>query len=117
MSSNATPAPVELPAPSEQTDDIPTVVLFSIGGQEYRIPEKPKVNIALKYLVAVERDGEDAAAAMLLRNLLGDEGFEGLADYDDLTADQFEAVMKAAQKHALGALENKRPNSGRGPRR
>lgn len=109
--------PIELPAPSGEQTEVATVVLFKIGDTEYRIPEKPNANVALKYLKDVRDKGEDFAAANLLATLLGEDGFNDLAEYDELTDTQFEAVMKAAQKHVLGAMEKTRGNSGRGPRR
>jgi hypothetical protein len=93
------------------------VTLFTIGDKEYLIPAKPKVNIALRYLKNVRDKGDDIAAAELMAELLGEDGFNDLAEYDDLTPEQFEAVVKSAQKHVLGALEKQRPNSKRGPRK
>ncbi len=109
--------PVSLPAPSQEVEEVETIVLFTIGDEEYRIPKKPKANVALKYLKNVRDRGEDFAAAELLAEVLGEDGFNALAEYDELTDDQFEAVQKAAQKHVLGAMEKNRGNSGRGPRK
>lgn len=105
---------VALPAPGSSSKPVETVVLFSIGDREFRIPSKPKVNTSLRYLRNVRTLGEDRAASELLAELLGEEGFNALADYDDLTADQFTAVVRAAQKHVLGSLEDNRGNSARG---
>lgn len=109
--------PIALPAPVAEQGSVETVPLFTIGDEEFRIPAKPRVNLALKYLHQAKTIGEDKAAANLLAALLGDEGFAALAEYDDLTPEQFDAVMAAAQKHTLGALEKTRGNGQRGPRK
>lgn len=108
---------VRLPAPSADQGEEETVVLFAIGEAEYHVSAKPKMNVALKYLRAARSKGEDAAAAELLASLLGEEGFNALCDYDELTPEQFEAVTKIAQQHVLGALEASRGNGGRGSNR
>lgn len=108
-------SPVVLEAPDEV--DTRRVTLFVLGGTDYTIPAKPRINVALKYLRVARKEGEAIAAAGLLEDLLGAEGFEALTDWDDLTPEQFEAVIEAAVKHTLGALEAVKGNAGRGPRK
>lgn len=93
------------------------VELFTLDGRVFSIPAKPRVSVALRYLWHARQYGEDRAAAELLEALLGAEGFEALVNYDDLTAEQFQAVLDAAQKVTLGALEDAKGNSGSGQRR
>jgi hypothetical protein len=81
------------------------VELFSIDGKSYSIPAKPKFNIVLRYMKVVREEGSQAAEAYLLEELLGEEGFEALCSYEDLTAEQFEAVKKVATKVVLGDQE------------
>jgi len=97
--------------------EAPSVELFSLDGVSYTIPAKPRVNLALRYLWHAKQYGEDRAAAELLESLLGAEGFEALMNYDDLTGDQFEAIMAAATKYTLGALEDGTGKSGSGRNR
>lgn len=93
---------IEMKTP-EQTGN--RIVLFSIDGREYDIPAKPRANIALKYLWEVKQRGQEVAAATLLEELIGAEGFQALMEYDDLTQDQLKTVMEAAQKVVLGNAE------------
>jgi hypothetical protein len=95
---------VTLPAStaSSMTD---TVVLFELDGREYRVPARPRAVVALRYLRAVRDKGTDVAAATLLTELLGVDGFDALCEYEDLTADQFKSIMTAAQKLTMGAME------------
>ena len=97
--------------------EAPSVELFSLDGVAYTIPAKPRVNLALRYLWHAKQYGEDRAAAELLEALLGAEGFEALMNYDDLTGDQFEAIMRVATKYTLGALEDTTGKSGSGSNR
>lgn len=92
----------EVPKAEGETE---TVELFTLAGKTYTIPNKPRINVALKFLDTAKNSGQDLAAAYLLETLIGREGYEALMDYDDLTADQFQDVVLAAQKVVLGGLE------------
>lgn len=103
---------IELKRPTEDKAEMRD--LFSIDGTTYQIPARPRMNIALRYLWHTKQYGEERAAAELLEELLGRDGFEALVNYDDLTAEDFAAVMTAAQEVTLGALEEAQGGSGRG---
>lgn len=110
--------PVALPAPSTEPVEVAMVTLFSIGDKEYQVPKKPSATVSLKYLRDVRNHGEETAAANLIAVLLGEEGFEALCDYEDLTDEQWEAIQSAAQKHVVGSREKaNRGNGGRGSKR
>lgn len=96
---------------AQKVDETETVPLFVLDGKTYTIPAKPKANITLKYLRNIRTMGEDIAAGELLEGLLGSEGYEALMNHDDLTMDQFQQVMLAAQKHVLGAIEEAQGNA------
>lgn len=88
-----------------EASPVETVELFSIDGKSYSIEKKPRVNVALKYLKIARNEGADAAGAFLLEKLLGEEAYEALLDYDDLTPENLAAIVEAAQKATLGDLE------------
>lgn len=90
---------------SKTTEEVETVELFSIDGVSYHIPTKPRVNVALKYLKMARDEGTDAAAAFLLEKLLGEEAYNALMDFDDLTDEALGQIVEAAQKVTLGGLE------------
>jgi uncharacterized protein YihD (DUF1040 family) len=96
---------IELNSSQGGSENEEQIQIFSIDGKEYTIPAKPRVNVALKYLHDAKHKSEDIAAAGLLENLLGEEGYEALMNYEDLTADQLKAIMKIVQKVALGSME------------
>lgn len=92
----------ELPK-SEQSTEM--VELFTLNGKTYSIPRKPRINVALKFLDVAKREGQDLAAGFLLEEVIGREGYEALMDYEDLTPEQFQEIVLAAQKVVLGGLE------------
>jgi hypothetical protein len=107
---------IVLPAstPGTLTD---TVVLFELDGREYTVPARPRAVIALRYLRAVRDKGTDAAAATLLTELLGVDGFDALCDYEDLTGEQMKAIMESAQKLTMGGMEEAFGGNSNGSRR
>lgn len=81
------------------------IELFSIDGKSYTIPNKPRLNVALKTLKLVRTQGEEAASAFMLEAVIGEEAFEALTEYDDLDAETFQQIILAAQKIVFGGLE------------
>jgi hypothetical protein len=96
---------VVLPPSTASAVTADQVALFSLDGRDYTVPAKPRAAIALRYLRNIKNHGTDHAAAAMLEELLGVDGFNALCDYDDLTAEQMKAIMVAAQKLAMGAVE------------
>jgi hypothetical protein len=95
---------IELPATTPEVIG-DTVVLFKLDGREYSVPAEPRAAVALRYLRNVRRKSTDYAAATLLEELLGVDGFDALCEYDQLKPDQFKQIMAAAQKLTMGAFE------------
>ena len=94
-----------------------TVTLFELDGREYRVPARPRATIALRYLRAVRTGGTESGAAQLLTDLLGVDGFDALCDYDDLQPEQLKQIMDAAQRLALGSVEEAFGGNSRGSKR
>lgn len=108
---------VILPASTAATLNEDMVVLFELDGREYRVPARPRAAVALRYLRAVRDKGTEGGAAQLLTDLLGQDGFDALCDYDDLTGAQMKAIMEAAQELTLGAVEEAFGGNSRGSKR
>lgn len=102
---------------SASADEVELVDLFSIDGKVYQVPAKPRLNVALRYLDEMRRRGEIFAGMKLLEDLLGDEGFKALMEYDGLTSENLNAVLKVASELALGSLEEPDPKSGGGSKK
>lgn len=97
---------VVLPASTAAVLSADTVVLFELDGKEFHVPAKPRAAVALRYLRAVKQGGQQLASAQLLTDLLGAYGFDALCDYEDLTPKQFKAILEAAQRLSIGAMED-----------
>lgn len=95
--------------PVEMTD------LFTLNGKTYRIPAKPRVNVALKFLRLMREKNELEAAAMLLPDMVGVEAFNALTEYEGLTDEMLAQVCQAAAKVTMGGLDKALGNSGSGP--
>jgi hypothetical protein len=81
------------------------VVLFEINDRQYSIPTKVATNKALRYLHIGRTQGQEAQIDFMLGVLLGEEGYEALMGFDDLTEDNLMDVVKACQKVMTGAVE------------
>lgn len=88
------------------------VPAFSINDVEYTISTKPRVNQALRYLHVCRTQGTEAGIDYMLGVLLGDEAYEALMSFDDLTEQELEQVITIASKIMTGAVE---PPKGRQP--
>lgn len=86
----------------EGTGEIP---IFTIKGKTYSIPKKARVNVALGYLRDVRKHGAEFAAGKLMEAMLGEEAYDALVEYDDLTPEDLAKVMEAVQQVAMGELE------------
>ncbi len=98
-------APADTSGTPEAEEGAETLVLFSLNGRDYTVPKRVGPNVALRYLRDIRRHGQEHAIAGLMEALLGAEAMDALADYDDLTEEDLESVMKAVQTHVLGPLE------------
>lgn len=98
--------PIDLDAThQDRPEEEEMVTLFKLDGEEYQVPASPRANFALQILAIARDKGEVIASAYALEEMLGVEGFEALQSYEELTADQLNAVIELAGKHALGDLD------------
>jgi len=81
------------------------VPAFSIDGKTYCISTRPKVNKALRYLHISRTQGPDAGIDFMLGELLGEEGYEALMNFDQLTEEQLKDVVTIASRIMTGAVE------------
>jgi len=87
---------------------------FSINGTTYSIALRPRVNTALRYMHVSRVQGTEAGIDYMLGVLLGDEAYEALMAFDDLTEEQLEAVIKMASQIMAGAVEGPKEKRKRG---
>lgn len=89
-------------AAKEAAERIP---IFSIDEVEYTIPKVVDGAAVLRYLDAAAERGFEAAVADLLRELVGDEGYEALVSFEGLKPDELAQVFDDVERYALSQVE------------
>jgi hypothetical protein len=109
-----TPAPPEIPRITTKKEKGPVemTVLFTIDDVDYSVPTHTAPNMSLKYLWLLKKEGAAAANFYMLTVLLGEEGYEALMNYDDLSQEDYDAVLAAANKIMLGKDEAPKDQPG-----
>lgn len=79
--------------------------LFSIDGTSYYIINKPRPNVALKAFWNLKTKGEEIAQMELLIDMIGEDAYQALMNYDGLTVEDLERITKIANDTAMGTLE------------
>lgn len=105
---------IELPEAGSVVYD--EVVLFKLGDTEYVTTDRPRVALSLRYMRKVREIGESQANSYLLEEMIGTEAYETLMDYDDLTAEQFKAIMELVKSITIKALPNEGDGNPKGPK-
>jgi hypothetical protein len=103
------------PAPDtavESSTEPEQIVLFSLDGRDYYVPKRIGPNVAMAYMRDIRKRGLEYARAGILERLIGKEGLDALADFDGLTEEDLDSLMKAVDKHVLGPLERSGKGSG-----
>ena len=95
--------PLQLSSAPEEAPEL--VDLFAVDGTMYSVPRKPSASIALRYLDAAENLGPQAANLYVLREMLGDEGYNALSTCKGLTDTQLTWVVETVHGLVLGTIE------------
>ena len=121
-----TPRRSPRPRPSKSVEDIPMpeigvldlrsedakdlkpdlVEIFRLDGKPYFIDRNMGAGVALRVIKSIKKDGENAAVATLLTEMLGDEAFDALANFRGVTPAHLNQVVLACQKAILGDAES-----------
>lgn len=100
--------PIIVKSTGEKKDKI---VLFTIDDQEFTVPAKPGMRVALKFLNQMKKsDNEMFGMLQLLEDMLGADQYEKLLDYEELTD---ELVGKIAEQCITLALGNAQETTGK----
>ena len=104
--------PLDLDA-MPQTIDVETVHLFTLNETDYYVPLEPPARVSLKYLRMAR---EDAAGAQgwLLEQLLGEDAYTALMEWEGLTTDILVRLLNVVHKLAIDATEGVKGPLGRG---
>jgi hypothetical protein len=79
------------------------VELFSIDGEVYSVPTSVSRNVGLKYVHIARKEGPEAAADYMLESLLGQEGYEALINFEDLSEDDLKNIVEACSHIMVAA--------------
>lgn len=79
------------------------VVLFTIDDQDFTVPAKPGMRVAMKFLNQMKKsDNEMYGVLQLLEDMLGEEQYNAFLDYDELSDDLIGRVAEQCIALALG---------------
>lgn len=87
--------------------------LFWVDDKAYMIPKEFGPSIAIMYLDVVDK-GRDMALALIMRGVIGPEGWAALLDLaarKKISMAQVKALMEIVNKKTMGALEAMEGNS------
>lgn len=76
--------------------------VFRLDGRPYFIDRNRGAGVAMKMLKLIRTEGENAAMANFLLDVLGDEAFEALSNFPGVKIGQLQTVMLACTKALLG---------------
>jgi hypothetical protein len=79
--------------------------LFSIDGTEYTIPVEVPPAVTLQAIERVRTEGEAAATAWIMNELLGADGWKALRECVQVNKAQLSAIMEVCRAKAYGAME------------
>jgi hypothetical protein len=76
--------------------------VFRLDGRPYFIDRNRGAGVAMKMLKLIRTEGENAAMANFLLDVLGDEAFEALSNFPGVKVAHLQTVMLACTKALLG---------------
>lgn len=80
--------------------------LFAIDGERYTLTVPVAAGFTLKAMDLMAEQGETVAMMWLLRELIGQEGYDALKDHPDVTQEHLAGILDRLQKLAMGGLED-----------
>lgn len=88
--------------------------LFFIDDAEYTIPKSIRPNITIQYLQDTYDKDQEFALAAAMREVLGADAMEALAECDAVTDEQMDQLMGIVERKLLGQMKRSLGNSRRG---
>lgn len=93
---------VDLTEDAHDPDAVERVLLFELGGVEYRIPAQNRAGLIHDYVDVERREGADDAMWWLLTELLGEDGVRALRSYEGLTKSHLRKIQMACIDTLMG---------------
>jgi hypothetical protein len=86
-------------------EEAPPIAVFSIDGEVHTMPSRVPASMALEALDMFRHQGEMAATAWMLEEVLGTESYDALKACRALTGEHLKAIMDKVTEHVMGNLE------------
>lgn len=102
---HAHPGLVEITSRPDE-DVAEPIPVFAIDGVLHTMPAAVPASITLQALDRFRHEGEIAATAWMLEEVLGTESYTALKECRWLTSDQLAGIMDKVNTHVMGALES-----------
>lgn len=83
----------------------PREPLFSIDDTEYTVPVEVRATMALEAMERTRTQGEPAATAWLMAELLGEEGWRALRTSRAVSKADLRTIMEICRQKVFGVLE------------
>lgn len=100
-------------ADDPDAEPIEMETLFWVDDTEYKIPKEFGPSIAIMYLDVIDK-GRDMALALIMRGVIGPEGWAALMDLaakKKISMAQVKALMEVVNTKTMGAMEAMEGNS------
>lgn len=81
------------------------VELFHLEEKVYTAPRHLPPNMPFKFMRKMRNTDADLASFWLIEQYLGEHVVDVLADHDELTDDELDAILKVVRKHTMATLE------------
>lgn len=95
--------PIIVKSKNEKKDKI---VLFTIDDQEFTVPAKPGMRVALKFMNQMKKSNNEMYGMLqLLEDMLGPEQYEALLDYEELDDELIGKIAEQCITLALGKVQ------------
>lgn len=92
-----------------EEDADPGILVFTIsdsdGDADYFMPRRIPAGFSLQALEEMQEMGEVAAAAWLLKEVLGEDAYDALKGDPDLEPEQLEQIVSTVTQHVMGQME------------
>lgn len=102
---------------SKEVPETTRMPLFYLDDIEYRIDVPFRVNLSLQYLRMAREQGENIATGWLMEQVLGQDGYTALMEYEGLQAKHLRRIGAVVSNLALGAVEDPKGSSANGSHR
>lgn len=103
---------MELNSGDSVVEEQKLVPIFRIDGVSYDLWVNPPATVGLKYLKRVRMDGGESAAQWLMEEMIGEDGYLALMEFDALTKQQLDRILDLCKEHAMGNQEESPAGNG-----